>query len=386
MTYNFDTIIDRRGSGCFKYDALKMMYGRDDLLSLWVADMDFAIAPEITKALQERLLHPVLGYNLRLDPFYEALGYWMQSRFGWDIRREWVISTPGIVPALNLAILSLTNEQDGIVIQTPVYHPFYEAVTANDRKLLTNPLIYEDSGYRIDWEDLEAKLRQAKMFVLCSPHNPVGRVWTLEELTRMGTLCRKYGVIILSDDIHADLVYSGYRHIPISSLEDFADFTITCVSPSKSFNIAGLGTSVALVPNPDIRAKLNGLNNKLHLYLGNSFGITAFTAAYSKAEAWLDELLIYLQANRDYLCDFIETRLPMLRVIKPESTFLAWIDCNALGLSDKELDDLMTNKARVALDAGPKFGEGGSGFTRLNFGCPRSILTEALERIEAAIK
>lgn len=386
MKYDFDQIIDRRGSGCFKYDALKMMYGRDDLLSLWVADMDFAIAPEITKALQERLQHPVLGYNLRLDPFYNALIYWMKSRFSWDIHRDWTISTPGIVPALNLAVLALTNDQDGVLIQTPVYQPFYEAVTANNRKLLTNPLICDESGYHIDWKDLESKLQHAKMFLLCTPHNPVGRVWTLEELTAIGRLCRKYNVIIVSDDIHADLVYTGYKHIPISSLEDFADITITCMSPSKSFNIAGLGTSVALIPNPEIRRQFNALNFKLHLYLGNSFGITAFTAAYGASEAWLDALLVYLEANRDYLCEYIEQRLPMLKVYKPESTFLVWIDFSALRMDDEQLFDLITNKARVALDPGTKFGEGGERFMRLNFGCPRTILTEALERIESVIK
>lgn len=385
MIYDFDKVIDRRGSGCFKYDALQMFYGREDILPLWVADMDFAVAPEILSALQNRLDHPIFGYNLRMNDFYEAVSYWMSAKYHWQVKRNWMISTPGVVPALNLAVLAFTGIKDKILIQTPVYQPFFEAVTAHGRELLTSSLQLTDTGWEIDFQDLENKLKQAKMFIFCSPHNPVGRVWKQQELIRIGNLCQKYRVIIVSDDIHADMVYAPHKHIPIASLEDFHELCITCVSPSKSFNIAGLGTSITLISNPDLFKIFNDLNMSLHLYLGNSFGIRALVAAYTKGETWLSALMQYLQQNRDYVCDYIENKIPILQVKKPESTFLAWIDFGNLGISDAQISDLLINKALVALDPGTKYGADATGYMRLNFGCPRSVLEEAMERIRMAI-
>ncbi len=385
MKYNFDRIIDRRGSGCFKYDALKMIYQREDLLSMWVADMDFEIAPEIQEALANRLKHPMFGYNLRLNSFYESVAHWMHTRFDWTIERDWQFCTPGVVPAIKLAILSLTRPQDKILIQTPVYAPFYEAVTAHNRQLLTNPLINVKGRYEIDFGDFETKIRAAKLFILCSPHNPVGRVWSKDELLQMGRLCQKYRVPIISDEIHADLVYEPHKHIPIAALQDFADNTITCISPAKSFNLAGLGTAVTIVSNPTLREPVNKLNFDLSLYMGNSFGITALEAAYTRGSAWLDELMYYLKQNRDYLCDYIGNKLPELKVSSAEGTYLAWVDFRALGMSDKDLWNMMTNGARVALESGTTYGTDGSGFMRINYACPRSILVEALQRIDYTI-
>lgn len=386
MKFDFDRVIDRRGSGCFKYDALQMLYGRDDLLSLWVADMDFAIAPAIREALQKRLDHAVFGYNLRLPVFYEVVGNWVHQRYGFQIEASWIVHSPGIMPAVNLAVLQFTQPGDGVLIQTPVYRPFHDAVKAHGRVLLTNPLLCRNGYYSIDFDDLEQKLRLAKLFILCNPHNPVGRLWSNDDLLRLGSLCRKYKVPVVSDEIHADIVYDGHRATSIAALEDFADNAIVCVSPAKSFNLAGLSSAVIIVKNPALRQPLAKMIESLHLYLGNSFGIEAIIAAYRDADDWLAELLIYLQHNRDYLVDFLKRELPLLKLATPESTYLAWIDFRALGKDDETLLGWLVEKARLALDPGTKFGVEGSGHMRLNFGCPRQLLTEALESLKEAVR
>jgi len=359
-----------------------MMFGQNDLLSLWVADMDFAVSEPIQQALQERLNHPVFGYNLRLDDFYAAVINWQQQRFNWEINRDWIVAVPGVVPGIALSILSLTNPGDGVLIQTPVYQPFFDSIRDFNRKLLTSPLINMNGVYSIDWADFEANLKQAKLFILCNPHNPVSRVWTKEELIRMGKLCQKHKVLIFSDEIHADIVYPGFEHSPIANLEDFAPLCITGVSPSKSFNIAGLSTAVLIISNPELRNKVNSLNFKLHLYLGNSFGIVAFIAAYRDSRDWLSELMGYLDGNRTLLTNFIHKETPNIVVSPIESTFLAWLDFRAWDLTQQELIDAFVKKAKLALEPGEKFGIDGQGFMRLNFACPRSILLEALDRIK----
>ncbi|MBP7194286.1 MAG: PatB family C-S lyase [Candidatus Cloacimonetes bacterium] len=386
MAYDFDKIVDRRGSGCFKYDALKALYSRDDLLSLWVADMDFEAAPCIQRAMKLRLEHGVFGYNLRMPDYYAAVSYWVKKRYGWHVKRDWIVNTPGVVPAINLAVLSLTRPDDKILIQTPVYRPFFNAVTDHDRCLLTNPLKLVNGKYQIDQEDFERKIRQASLFILCNPHNPVGRVWDEYELQFMGDLCKRYDVPIVSDEIHADIIYEGKEFRGLGSLERYLDLTITCISPAKSFNIAGLSSAVAIIPNHRMRKSVNDLNEHLHLYMGNSFGIEALKAAYSEGEDWLEELLAYLENNRNYLMDYISTNLPMLKMIKPESTYLAWLDFGELGLDDNALFDFLTNKARLALDPGRKYGVDGSGFSRLNFGCSKALLVEAMQRLSDAVK
>jgi len=386
MSFDFDRVYDRIGSNCFKFDGLELFFGNKDLIPLWVADMDFAVAPVIQQALQERMQHPIYGYNLRPQRFYRALTGWFERRFGYRIKKEWVVCTPGIVPAINLAVLCYTNPGDGILIQTPVYQPFFEAVFAHDRKLLTNSLIEQGGKYTIDFADFELKIQHARLFILCSPHNPVGRVWTREELTQMAELCFKYKVPILSDEIHCDIVYPPHQHIPIASLDGYQDNVISCFSPSKSFNIAGLSTAVTVISDSDLRKKFHTINQDLHLYLGNSFGIAAFIAAYEQGDEWLDALILYLRANRDFLIDYVNKHLPQIKISIPEGTYLAWMDFTALGMNTEELAGFLTDKAGVALDPGVKYGYDGLGFMRFNFGCPQSVIQQALQRIETAIK
>ena len=386
MKFDFDKVIDRKGTGCFKHDALTQLYGRDDLISLWVADMDFPAAPCIQEVLQKRLEHGIYGYNFRADSFYEAVQTWTSKRYGWEVEKDWIITTPGVVPAINLAVLTLTKPKDKILIQTPVYRPFFSAIENHDRCLLTNPLINDNGYYRIDEKDFEAKIRQASLFILCNPHNPVGRVFTAEELSFMGDLCKRYNVPIVSDEIHADIVFNGLQFRGLGSMKSYDDVLIACISPSKSFNIAGLSTAVTIVPNPKLRKQIDDLNNSLHLFTGNTFGICAFEAAYTCAEPWLEALIQYLDGNRKYIKSHIDLHLPMLKVNLPEGSFLSWIDFSALGMNDNDLFDFLTNKARVALDPGRKFGLDGSGFSRINFACPRSYLEEAMRRLTYAIK
>lgn len=385
MSYDFDRITNRRGSGCFKYDGLNMIYGRDDLISLWVADMDFPVAPAIMKALQKRLDHGIFGYNLRLPVFYDTVLNWVEKQYGYKADGDWMLSTPGVMPAVSLAVTVLTEPGDGVLIQTPVYRPFHNAALDQGRVLLTSPLLLRDGRYEIDFDDFESKLKGAKLFILCSPHNPVGRLWSEAELRKMGQLCRQYGVTVISDEIHADLVYDGAKAVSIAALDDLADITICCMSAAKSFNLAGLATSVVLVKNPSLRQPLASAIEKYHLFMGNSFGIEATIAAYRDSEDWLQALLTYLEGNRAFLLDAFERELPQLKMLKPEACYLAWIDFRALGLSDKAIADLLVNKARLALDPGLKFGEEGTGFQRLNFGCPRSVLAEAVDRLKKAI-
>lgn len=385
-TYDFDTVYNRKGSGCYKTDALKMLFGKENLLSLWVADMDFAIAPEIREALEQRLSHPVLGYNFRLPEYYKAIIDWVSRRYKWQIQKDWIISTPGIVTGFNTAVVTLTQPGDGILVQTPVYDPFFEAVKNHGRRLLTNPLVLKEGRYEIDFADFEQKLAECRMFILCSPHNPVGRLWTREELLQMGSLCKKYKVLVVADEIHADIVYDGREFVPFGSLEDFDSFTIACYAPSKSFNLAGLCTSVIVIPSEKLRQPVAEYVLSMHLHLGNTFGITALVAAYSQGEPWLQALLSYLQSNRDYLISFFQENLPDLSVIKPEGTFLAWMDFSKTGLNDDELQSAIVNKAGLALSPGIMYGKEGSGFMRLNFGLPKSILEQACAKLYDTFK
>lgn len=380
MPNSFDQIIDRKGSACFKYDAMKLMYGRDDLLALWVADMDFAVSPQIQAAIRHRAEHPLYGYNFKAPAFKESLDAWLMKRHGWNTTEHKLISLPSLMTALALAILSLTKEGDGILIQSPVYPPFHSQASDHGRKLLINPLIGEDGVYRIDWVDFEHQAAQAKMFVLCNPHNPVGRVFSPEELARMADICRKHKVIIFSDEIHADLVFTPHHHIPIATLAE--DITLTGISPAKSFNIAGMGTAVLISQNPDLIKPVEKLNFALHTYMGNSMGIVAFTAAYGESEAWLEELLRYLKDNRDFIEIELPNILPSVKISPIEGTYLAWLDFREYGLPEDELMRILRDDCRLALNQGSTFGDEGLGFMRMNFGCPRSILEEALTRLQ----
>ncbi len=385
MKYDFDKIYDRKDSGCFKYDAMKIMYGRDDLLALWVADMDFSIAPEIMNQIKARLEHPIFGYNFKKTDHFDSFIKYVAKRHKWDLDSSWFQMSPGIVPAINFMVKIFTELGDKILIQQPVYAPFKEAVVAHDRRLLVNNLIEDKGLYTIDFEDLENKIAKSKIFIFCSPHNPVGRVWTKDELLKIGRMCKKHNTLIFADEIHNDLIYPGAQHIPIASLEDFSDFTITMMSPAKTYNIAGLQSSVIICPNSTLFEQIRKYLFDIHVYGSNAIGTIAFRAAYEYGEEWLEELLVYLQENRDYLYDRI-SKMKGVSMQKPEATYLAWLDFKELNLDDKELADFCKNKAKLALNAGASFGRKGSGFMRLNFGCPRSILVQAMDNLEKALK
>jgi cysteine-S-conjugate beta-lyase len=345
MKYDFDTIYPRRNTQCYKYDALKPFLGSDDLIPMWVADMDFASAPEILSALQDRLNHPVFGYNFRLDHYYDSIIAWIQKRHQWTIQRNWIINTPGVVPALALAVSTFTKRGDKILIQQPVYHPFSEIVIHHERNLVVNQLIEKDLKYTMDFEALDKQLDGVKLAFLCSPHNPMGRVWTKEELYTFGMLCKKHGTIVIADEIHSDLVFHCFKHIPFATIEDFGQFTLTCYAPSKTFNVAGLATAAVITENQELYKKYNNMVFKRHQYYGNTFGITAFEAAFRHGEPWLDALMNYLKGSLDHIRQFIISDIPEISICEPESTFLLWLDMRRLGLSDEKLQELMLKKA-----------------------------------------
>ena len=380
MRYDFDQVHDRRNTHSSKWQ----LEGRD-LLPMWVADMDFQAPPPVVEAIERRARHGIFGYSMPGEGFYDAVAGWLERRHGWEIRKQWITFCPGIVPGLNMMVRALTHPGEKIIVQTPVYYPFYDVIVNNGCRIERNPLILEGGRYRMDVDDLERRARDPKVtaIILCSPHNPVGRVWTREELTRLGRICSDNEVLVISDELHFDLVLEGHTHTPFATLGDtFASNSITCIAPSKTFNLAGLQASTLIIPNKRLRNRY--LNGSI-LNRPNPFGIVALEAAYNHGEAWLEQLLEYLEGNLQFLREFLESRLPMIDLIEPEATYLAWIDFRALGLNKRALEDLMLNKAGVWLDEGYIFGEEGDGFERINLACPRSLLAEALGRIEAAV-
>jgi len=383
---DFDEIIERRGTGAFKYDARGRVFGNDDVLPLWVADMDFRAPDCVIEALSSRLAHGLFGYPVRGDAFFSSIIGWMMHRHGWSVDRDWIAFSPGVVPALNICVQAFTNPGEGIIVQPPVYHLFFSAVRDHKRSLLYNSLVRDESGYRMNLGELESLMKNgAKMMILCSPHNPVGRVWSRDELASVAGLCRDYGVILVSDEIHSDLVFPGHTHVPVSSLVNSSSpGIITCISPSKTFNIAGLSTAAVIIPDPNLRTRYKSVLNAFHLGSGTIFGDTALEAAYSLGGPWLDELLEYLRINRDFAVDFINSNIRGMTAIKPEATYLLWIDCTGTKMDDAELRKFFIEKAGVGLSDGPIFGPGGNGYQRLNFACPRSVLEAALKRISRA--
>ncbi len=387
MKYDFDTPVDRSGTDCLKWDYLEAFFGRGDLNALWVADMDFKAPPEILEPIMKRAEHGVFGYTAKPEGFFTAVTGWFEKRYHWKIEKEWIVATPGVVPALNFAIQTFTEPGDGIIIQPPVYFPFEESIRLNGRTTLNNELVLKGNSYVIDMADLEEKAKQAKMLVLCSPHNPVARVWTREELLEMGRICEKYGLIVFSDEIHADIVFKPNVHRPTASVSDYLmKNTISAYATSKTFNLAGLQLSVNIIPDEIIREKFKGCLAKLHMSMSNIFGITGTRAAYAHGAEWLDQLLEYLWQNYLTVNSFMKENIPDIPVLEPEGTFLLWLDCRKLNLTDEKLASLFVNKARLALSNGEMFGPGGSGFMRLNIACPRKNLTDALENLKAAVE
>ncbi|GLC28863.1 MalY/PatB family protein [Clostridium omnivorum] len=384
MGGNFDKITKRKNTKSVKWD-LKS----EDILPMWVADMDFEVAFAIADAIKKRAEHPVYGYTMAGEEYYEAICSWWRKRHNFDIYKEWICYSPGVVPAINMLIKAFTKQGDKVMMGVPVYHPFFEAIKNNGCNLIQSELKYENGSYSMDFHDIEDKMKSEniKLFILCSPHNPVGRVWTKEELTRLGDLCVKYNVLIISDEIHCDLVYKGYKHIPIASIcKEYSDITATCVAPSKTFNIAGLQTASVIIANEELRAKFNSVLESNGLMGPNMFGIEATEAAYKYGEPWLDELLIYLQNNLNYLLEYMNEKMPRLRVVVPQGTYLVWVDFSDYGLNSTELHERLLEKGKVWFNEGYIFGDAGKNFERINIACPREVLIEGLHRIEKALE
>ncbi|MCF6171728.1 MAG: PatB family C-S lyase [Bacteroidales bacterium] len=385
--YNFDKPVRRENTACVKYDLREPYFGKADVLPMWVADMDFETPDFVRKAVEERAKHPVYGYSVRTDDYYRSVVDWVKRRHNWDIEREWVVYTPGIVPALNFSVTSFTRPGDAVLVQPPVYFPFFSAIANHGRKQTDNPLLLNGRSYSIDFDDFEKKARQASMFFLCSPHNPVGKCFTPDELLRMGELCLENNVLVVSDEIHNDLILPGFSHSPMAALsDDLAENTISCIAPSKTFNLAGLSTSTVIIKNEELRNKFAKALNGPHLGKGNLFGAVASQAAYTFGDDWVDELMQYVHNNFQLLERFLQAEIPVLSVTKAESTYMAWIEFRKTGLTDDEIKEKLIHEAGLGLSAGTLFGKGGEGFQRMNLAAPKSVVRDALERLKAAFR
>lgn len=388
MRFDFDKEIDRRGTNSEKYDFAAELGKPADALPLWVADMDFQAPPAVQEALRGAVEHGIFGYSDAKPDYYEAVAAWFRDRHGWDTRPEWLVKTPGVVFALATAVRALTEPGDAVLIQPPVYYPFARVVRSNGRRLAESGLVYRNGRYEIDFAEFEETLsrERVKLFILCSPHNPVCRVWTREELQRIGELCRKYDVYVVSDEIHCDFTEPGHTHTVFTlACPELSDRAVICTAPSKTFNLAGLHTSNIWIPGEDTRRRFRDELTRCGAFSPNMLGLAAAKAAYEGGAAWLDECRTYIRGNLDYLRGFLAERLPEIRLVEPEGTYFAWLDCSGLGLSPEALNDLVLNKARVWLDEGSLFGESGGQFQRVVLACTRKTLHEALERIETAV-
>ncbi|WMJ77704.1 MULTISPECIES: MalY/PatB family protein [unclassified Sedimentibacter] len=387
MKYDFDKIINRDNTFSVKYEERIRNFGTNDLIPLWIADMDFETAKPITEAIKKRAAHGIYGYVSKPDSFFQAFCNWQSRRNNWDIDRNLVSFSPGVVPSLSVIVNEFTDINDKVLIQTPVYPEFYDVVEAWDRIVLENKLLEKDGVYSVDFEDFENKLKHGtKLFILCNPQNPVGRVWSMKELQKMTDLCNKYNVLIASDEIHADLMLWGNRHIPTATVSEKAGkITITCTSCSKTFNLAGLQASFAVFPDKNLKDKFDKFWKNLEIHRNNCFSIVAMETAYSEGEEWLKQLIPYLENNINYVREFCKANIPQIKPSKPESTYLVWLDCRDLGLSNEELNDFMINKAHLGLNSGNNFSRSLSGYMRMNIACPRSVLEKAMKQLDSAV-
>lgn len=391
MSNPFDVPVSREHTNAVKFDARKAVFGREDVIPVWVADMDFPAPEAVTRALQERASHPVYGYTLFPDSLYQAMIDWFANRHGWRIEREWILMAPGVVPSLNAACMAYAEPGEGVIIQPPVYPPFFSSVRHSGRTVIENPLVPdgETSGhYRMDLDHLEACAARpdARILLLCSPHNPVGRVWSEEELQAVLAIARRHGLVVISDEIHCDLTFSGERrHTMLARLAGPEDALVTAVAPSKTFNMPGLGLSALVIADADRRQAMKSVFESMHLPQCNPFSVAGFEAGYRQGGPWLDRLLAYLRDNRDYVVDAVSRRLPSIRVSAPEGTYLMWLDCRQLAMTDSELKRFFVQEAGVGMNPGLTFGDPGSGFMRLNIGCPRAVLEQVIDRIETAL-
>ncbi|MUV39235.1 Cystathionine beta-lyase [Lentibacillus sp. JNUCC-1] len=384
----FEQLLDRKNTRSVKWDALQLLFETDDVLPMWVADMDFKAPEAVTQALQKRVDHGVYGYTSIDNDIHSAIIDWISKRHNWDIQGEWLTFSPGVVTSLHIAVQTFTEPGDSILIQSPVYTPFYSVIEQHDRTLIKNPLTETNGYYTIDFEDFENKLKQGvKAFILCSPHNPVGRVWTKDELQRMAELCLEYDVLMISDEIHCDLVYPGFKHIPLASLSnDIKKQTITCMSPSKTFNLAGLQASYIITEDDDKRKQLDEAFEKQGLKMLNTMGNFALEAAYRCGEKWLDELMTTLESHKTYVIKRLtEDTNGKLNVLEPEGTYLLWIDFSKLGMTNEEIKDFLVKEAKVGLNNGAAYGEEGSQYMRMNIACPHETLEEGVTRVVEAV-
>ena len=386
--FDFDKVIPRKGTNSLKYDFSVELGKGEDVLPLWVADMDFPTAPDILESLQKKVSHGIFGYSEGKEDYFQAVSGWYEKHFQWKVKKSWLVKTPGVVFAVAAAIRAFTEEGDAILIQQPVYYPFGQVIENNHRKLVSSPLKQNQGHYEMDFEDFEDKIikEQVKLFILCSPHNPVGRVWEEWELRKVGDICKKHGVLVISDEIHNDFVWEDHRHTVFVSLSpEYEDMTITCTAPSKTFNLAGLQISNIFIPNPQLKRKFKKEIAATGYEEIGLMGLVACQAAYEGGEEWLRELKEYIWNNYLFLEKYLAEKIPQLQPVRPEGTYLAWIDCRGLGLTETEREELIVKKAGLWLDSGAMFGKEGEGFERMNLACPRKTLEAALQRLENAI-
>lgn len=383
----FNERINRLKTSSVKWELTKDIFGEQDLWPMWVADMDFKPPQAVIDAIKNRVDHGVFGYTFVPPSVSDAISAWLLKRHQWEIKSSWLLYCSGVVQAISTAINTFTNEGDKVLLQSPVYTPFFDMIEKNKRVVVNSPLVLDGNRYQIDFAQFEEALQQGcKLFLLCSPHNPGGRVWTKDELWKIGELCLKYNCLILSDEIHSDIVYKMYKHIPIASLSDqLSEKVITLVAPSKTFNLAGLQASAVIIKNKAMRTQFQDQLKRQGVFSLNTFGIIGMEAAYREGENWLDELIDYLQDNKEYTIQYLTEHFPQITCIDSEGTYLLWLDCRRLGLSDKDLRNLLIQKGKLALEPGPKYGHGGEGFVRINIACPREDLIEGLERLKRAL-
>ena len=387
MKYDFDTVVDRSKNNAAKYDERIKKFGTDKVIPLWIADMDFKAPQPVIDALTARAQEGIWGYTSRPASYFEAICNWQQRRNGWTIDRSLVSWSLGVVPALSMLVKLFTPEGSKVLIQTPVYGEFYDVTEAWNRTVVENQLVEKDGKWTVDWEDFEAKLPQVSMFLLCSPHNPLGIVWTREELTRMTDLCRKYGVLMVSDEIHSDLIFHGKTHIPTASLsEQVASEVISCISGTKTFNLAGLQASTTVFPNMRMKELYDKAWMNMDIHRNNAFSLTAMEAAFNEGEEWLDQLLEYIDGNFNFIRDYCAAHIPQIKPNLPDATYLVWLDCRELGMTNEELRHFMIEKAGLGLNEGWSFGRSLNGFMRLNAACSRKVLEQAMKQLEEAVK
>ncbi|MET3699431.1 MalY/PatB family protein [Bacillus oleivorans] len=384
---DFNMIYPRQGTNAAKWDGAEYVFGKPNLHPMWVADMDFPAPDAVVEALRNRVNHPVFGYTITPDSLAEAVCSWEMRRYHWEVKKEWILFSPGVVASISASIQALTEAGDKILMHSPIYPPFFGITEATSRSVIYSTLIDEVEQYQIDWDDFENKLKAGvKVFLLCHPHNPGGRVWTRDELKQMINLCKKYNVIILSDEIHCDLTMPVNQHIPLASLDpSFQKNIVTFISPTKTFNLAGLHASAMIVPDGNLRKKIENFQNSQAFHGLNLFGMVAMEAAYTHGAAWLDELLIYLQENIETVKDFLSRRLSKIKMKQHQATYLLWLDCRELGIDQETLFSALLNEGKLALENGLKYGPSGEGYVRMNVACPRPLLIEGLERLEKAL-